>query len=63
MPTTWELEEEAFVLNEERLKTDAPLPGFRKSYERYSNNLGWKTKAQVFGRKAATDENFSGEKE
>ena len=41
---------ESFVSKSDPNATEAPLPGFRKSYERFSNHLGWKTKAQVFGK-------------
>jgi len=42
------------IISEEEQKspkttTRAPLLPYRQSYERFANNLGWKTKRQVFG--------------
>ena len=51
VPTISESDDESFVLNPDPLQMEAPLLGYRKSYERFSNNLGWKTKAQVFGKR------------
>ena len=39
------------------LLLEAPSLGYKKSYERFSNNLGWKTKAQVFGRNEGINRN------